>query len=652
MKKRIVSVLLTTVLWTGAVTPLTGCGEKKGGEETKQAVATVVEDKYIVEEGISDYYVVLPKEPMEKETYAAQEFASVMRQATGCNIETISEKQVKGNDKYVSIGNTAQFQAACPGVDLSSIEDTYSSYFITTVDDNIYIVSGDKYEGEGSLYGAYDLLHELVGYTYYHDTEIHVEEKKDVPLLAYDNHFETPSFDFRCVSTLYNYMNDTHNTRLRFINFSKGKEWNDDTIGHGAIQVYVDPNHIDPADPQGRTYFESHKDWFINSNGDINPNVTEMIDNQLCMTAGEELEALIAEKLIGFINADPEATFFMFGQEDCKMACKCARCLAAMEEWGGTAGGLQVAFMNNVIERVEAWLEENAPTREIVYVIYAYHATEAAPIKQDAKGNIIPYSDKVIPHEKLRVMLCPVNSNFAYSLDSPVNSEFDLALKGWANVAFGKLYIYSYDLNVSQYFGQFNSFAQTESWFKYFKEHGASFVLPQGVSDTSATCFDELRTYVASQLLWNVEQSYDALAYDFIEHYYKEASEPMAAIYQNLRDQYAYYQTAVDLGSGGIWGNIYSKELYTQSFVAKQDGLIKEALAAIEPLQETDAEKYTLLKNRIMKEYLSVIYFKVVYYSTDYEDEMSEMKEIWEYYINYFGISAGSEGGVLPEIFK
>ena len=58
------------------------------------------------------------------------------------------------------------------------------------------------------------------------------------------------------------------------------------------------------------------------------------------------------------------------------------------------------------------------------------------------------------------------------------------------------------------------------------------------------------------------------------------------------------------------------------------------------------------MKNRIMKEYLSVIYFKVVYYSTDYENEMDEMKEIWEYYINYFGITAGSEGGALPDIFK
>lgn len=652
MKKRIISLLLTTAFAVSSLTALTGCNDKKEDEGNNQTICTVVEDKYIVEEGISDYYVVLPKSPMEKETFAAQEFVSLMKQATGCNIEAISEKQVKGNYKYISIGNTAQFQEACKDVDLSSIEDTYSSYFITTVEDNIYIVSGDKYEGEGSLYGTYDLLHELIGYTYYHDTEVYVEEKKDVNLVAYDNHFEEPSFDFRCVSTYYNYTNDAHNTRLRFINFSRGKEWNHETIGHGAIQVYVDPNDIDPDDPQGRTYFESHRDWFINSNGDINPNVTEMIDNQLCMTSGESLESLIAEKLIGFINADPEATFFMFGQEDCKLACKCERCLKAMEEWGGSACGLQVAFMNNVIERVEAWLQENDPDREILYVIYAYHATVEAPIKVDAKGNITPYSDKVIPHEKLRIMLCSISSNYAYSLDSPMNSDFDLALRGWANVAYGKLYIYSYDLNISQYFAQFNSFAQTESWFKYFKECGASFVVPQGISDSSAPCFDELRTYVSSRLLWDVELNYDKLAYDFIEHYYKEAAPQMAEIYQNLRDQYAYYQTAVDPGSALVTGNMYNRELYTQAFVAKQDQLIKDAIAAIQPLQETDAEKYMLLKNRIMKEYLSLIYFKVVYYSTDYEDEMDDMKETWEYYLNYFGITAGGEGQPLPEIFK
>ena len=649
--KRIIALTIAGIM-SAACLALTGCQKNEGTEqeETKQ-VASVIKNKYIVQEGITDYYLVIPKDAMEEEQFAALEFNYFMQMATGCSFETITESEVKSNYKYISFGQTEQLEENVD-VDLSRLDGTNSAYFITTKGNNIYVASSDSYRGDGCLYGTYDLLHDLVGYTYYHNTEIYVEEKRTVNLLEYDNFFVFPSLDIRCVSTAYNYSNDTHNTRLRFMNFSRGWEFNDESFGHGMIQTYLDPTDIAP-DSGGKTWGQLHPDWFMYPDvGDINPNVTEMIQNQLCMTAYETgLDEVIAERLIEFVSEDEEAKYFMFGSEDNHLWCDCTRCREALAEWGGTNCGLQIRFMNKVIERVEKWLAENQPGREIEYIIYAYHSTTDAPVREE-NGEYVPYSDKVLPHDKLRVMLCPISSNFAYTFDSPVNGDFRRALEGWSKVASGKLYIYSYDLNMYHYFLHFNNYGTAASMYKTCMDYGATFYIAQGISDSNSGCFDEMRSYVESALMWDITKNYNDLAYDFMQHFYKDASEAMWEYYLEIRDRYAYYQTVVAPQSGNVGGDIANADLYSYEFVEKLADHIDNALAAIEPLQETNPEQYTLLKSRIKKEYLTVIYARMLLHKEFLtEEQISEMKVDWDFYINYFGITKCFEGGALDDIF-
>lgn len=65
-----------------------------GGEDLSE-INRVVSNKYIVRNGMSDYYIVLPENAMEKETFAATEFAYIIKEATGASIPVISEKKLK-----------------------------------------------------------------------------------------------------------------------------------------------------------------------------------------------------------------------------------------------------------------------------------------------------------------------------------------------------------------------------------------------------------------------------------------------------------------------------------------------------------------------------------------------------------------------------
>lgn len=650
MKKRIICLLLVCFLM---VSCLAACGGEAAPEEpsSEPENSTLVEDKFVVKDGRTDYVLILPTKPMEYEKFAAEEFTAFMQQATGCEFRTVSDTDVSGTGKYISIGNTQQLKTAFPEQDLSTLNDKQSSYFIATKDENIYVASGNGFKGAASLYAIYDILHDMIGYTYYADTEIYVEQSTDVNLRNYEEQTVAPSFDMRTLSTAYIYSNNLHNNRLRYVNFSNGTEWNRITNGHSQLEDFLHPTD---TDGNGVSYGQSHPEWFVNPYETTISKST----NQLCWTAGgsadslKEMQTVVANKMITYLQMDPEANFFMFGQHDNADACTCAGCQAALKDWAGTASGLQIGFFNGVLEQVEAWREANMPEREVFYVVYAYLFTQAPPVSKDADGNYVPFSDKVIPNSKMRIFYAPVRANYAFAFNSPVNKECEADLQGWKVICTsGQLFTYLYDLNIYYYFINFFNFGTVQSMYQELKNFGVTYLLTQGASDqVNVPGFQELRAYVTSNIMWDVNRNYQTLAADFITHYYKDAAENMQEVFDMLCDQNTYYVDAIDPGTGTIQAFPNLNKLYPRAFVEKLDEQMQQAFAAIEHYKDNDPELYETLKTRIMKEYLCVIYLKATVYGDDYSaEEMSEMRGIWKEYIAYFNITNGGEGQLLPE---
>ncbi len=150
MKKKILVAMIMTLSLS-----VLGCTPKHEEEPSSEG-PTVIANKFIIEEGMSPYYVVTPKKALSKEITAAQEFTYFMKQSTNVDLPIINEKEVRRSYSYISLGMTKQFLEAYPDFNYSSIDNTVSSYFIGTKNDNIYIVSGDDYKGYGTLYGVYD----------------------------------------------------------------------------------------------------------------------------------------------------------------------------------------------------------------------------------------------------------------------------------------------------------------------------------------------------------------------------------------------------------------------------------------------------------------------------------------------------------------
>lgn len=646
MKRKLSFALAAILLLTCA---LTGCGN-----DQDSAYGTKLEDQYLVKQGSSSYVLVLPDQAMTYETMAAEEFTYFMEQATGYAFQTVTQGNIPSGSKYISLGKTSQFLSAFSEEDLAEVDGTFSSYFIASKDGNIYIAGSDDHRGQAVLYGVYDLLQDLIGYTYYHNDEIYFEKTQDVNMWQYKAHVVAPSFDMRTHSTnyIYAFRNDTHGTRLRYINFSRGLEWDQMTIGHSQVYIFLAPRD---EDENGVRYGDSHPEWFY----DPTATTVDKSSNQLCWTAGGNPESLdlmqtvIAEEMLQYVMMDATATFFMLGQQDTEYVCQCDGCRAALAQWGGSACGLQIDFVNGVIEKTEAMLAQQNVQRDVLYAIYAYKPTEAPPVKKAEDGSFVPYSDRVIPHEKMRIFFAPVRLNFGFSFDSPYNADAYNNLLGWGAVCDAQqLMVYTYDLNIHQYFVNFFNLGTIASHMQDYEKAGVSYLLSQGISDANATCFDELRAYCISRLMWDTSLNTQELAADFINHYYKDAADAMQTLFDMIVEQNAYYLAVEDPGSGVATGLTYNTACYPRAFVEKMDQQIDMAMEAIAHLQESDPEKYELLKARIMKEYLSNIYLKMVLYKDFYsETEVSEMEAIWNYYTQYWDIRKGGEGADLPNLF-
>lgn len=640
MKKslfKILSLLAITSFMVSCNTP------SSGSKPTPSQEPDVVEGKYIVNNSRTDYSIVIPKNANKNEKTAAETLSTYLSKSSGAKFGIVTDSDVSSGMHYISLGKTSIFAKEFENVSMAKLDGKISSYFISTKSENIYVYSNPNERGEGTLYGAFDLLHYLVDYEYYASDEVYFTMNSSINLLNFKNFFIEPSFDGRSIGNFHLIYNQDECDHYRVINQYRGTEWFSQTYGHSQVTEFVRPDEI----VDGRPLYQSHPDWFSNKAAIK----AETTNNQLCWTAGESLETFVANKFIKFFQKNKDATYFMFGQEDnSNWFCDCDRCKDALENYAVNYAGLQIIFMNHVIEKTEAWLKENQPGRQVRYVVFAYYATKNAPCVE-RNGRWVIANEQVKPNDKLYVLYAPITCNFAVPLENQYyNSNTLLELKQWNTVAGGKVMVYFYDTNFSHYFSNFYNFSTVKAMYQTAKNQGVSYMYTQGATDTNTAGFSTMREYVESKLMWNLELDYNELAKDFIDHYFYEASSDIYEYYQTIRDRLAEYHVTHNEG-GGIYANISNTDIYPYSVLRYCTKLFDQAMEKIDGYQSSNPDLYNTLKARIMREYLSVIYLKITLCKADLsQEEKAEMKEIFKTYTGYFSITRQNENGGVIDI--
>ena len=638
MKKVLVKFI--TVLTIGSF--LISCNQNgaSGGTSKPNQKPEVIENKFIVNNSRTDYSIVIPKNANKNEQMAAETVSSYLSKSSGAKFGIINDTDVATGMHYISLGNTSVFAKEFKNISMNKLDGKISTYFISTKSENIYIYSNPIERGEGTLNGAFDLLGHLINYEYYAADEVYYTNETTINLLNFKDFFIEPTFDGRSIGNKYLIDNQTVCDNYRVINQYRGTEWNSETYGHSQVTQFVRPDDT----INGRKLYEIHSDWFSNKGA----TTADTTNNQLCWSAGPELEDYIATKFEEFLSKNKDATHFMFGQEDnSDHFCNCDRCQEAMRNGAINYAGLQIRLMNNVINKVEAWIEGNPSQagRQVRYVVFGYHATKEAPCV-DKNGKWVPANSSVVPHKKLYVLYAPIECNFAYPLENQYfNVNTLVELKQWNALMGGRVMVYLYDTNFSHYFVNFYNFSSVKAMYQTCKKQGVSYLYTQGATDTNTSCFADMRNYIESKLMWDISLNYEDLVKDFINHYYYEAADDIYEYYRTVKDRLAKYH--IETGSGGsIYMDIANETIYPYSVLRYFTKLFDQAMEKIEKYQDINPDFYSTLKARIMREYLSVIYLKITLAKTELTSaEKAEMKEIFKTYTSYFSITRASEGG-------
>ena len=624
---RIITSVLCSVLFCGC---FASCGEQQTeGVETNEL--SVVEGEFLYQNGVSGYNVVIPDEANYYETLAADELTMNLERATGSSISVFKDSELRSKNRVISLGHTSLWDEKV-GMTLSSEEIVDSGYYIKTVGTNIFISCPDYTSSTGVLYGVYDFLNDAIDYEFFAADEVQYTSTKTIPLYDYSGYIVNPSFQMRTL--VHAEMRDDTLTNTRYRLMYPSASYGFINWGHGQASLYVDPD--DPCtcglEGCGGTFYQHHPDWF---SGDR---------RQLCYSGGAALEKAAAEKFIEYFQMYPDATYFMFGQEDVVSHCECDRCKDAMVEYGANQGGLQVAFTNNIIEMANEWLATHEPGRKVRYIIYAYYGTRQAPIVRMPDGQVVPYSDRVIPHEDLYIFYTPIEMNYAFQIDNEINADVYRDMCDWSAITGGRMLMYLYDVNFHAYCVNFNNFTSAKGMYETCKELGISCISSQSANSYVA-CFREMRSYVESNLLWDLSLSYNDLVRKFMNAYYKDAAPYLYEYYEIMRDRYSYYQNLVSPKAGVIYGEIQTATLWPNSVVLKMEEQFDLAIQSIQKYKTTDPVLYDELEERIMKERLQPIYLKLTLHSSYYSaEEYAELKSTFKHYVNLFILSEVREG--------
>ncbi len=597
--------------------------EEEGSNGIVKEDNQLIANKYLYVHGKSDYYVTYPSDATQPEMLAVDEMIVFFKEATGYELTAIEDTKLVTGAKYISFGDTKQYKET--GISVDEEELGRSGFVIKSRNNNIFVRGGADDTDYGTMYGAYYLLEKMVGYKAYAADEIKINKCSYIELYNYDVKL-IPAVDMRAL----NYGSVTSDTqyrnRMRLVNRFISSEW--------AINGHSTHLILKPAD-----YFETHRDWYSNNTG-----------TQLCFT-NEEMKAEFIKNVKQYVVDNPQAIYISLTMMDDKTFCECTNCTAKIAEYGGARSGgeagLYMAFCNDVGDAIDEWLTATYPERQMTIVTYAYLRSFVPPVKYDeASGKYVAAHEDVIPHDNVAVMFCAIDTNYAYDLNAKENENVMKAYMGWASIC-NRMMIYEYTTNFYWYMINFPNYFTIENIIKFYAKQDVSYYFEQTSGGTNTPCFDALRIYTESALLWDQSLKYEDLVDDFFKQYYKQAGTAMKKYFDMLRTwQYQLIQKNDQFG--WIYFTMGSAEHWPYRVLQSFNSCFDEAFAAIEGLKNSNRELYEKLWHRINRERLSVVYMLCTFYRANFTAaEYNKMVSDLEIYGAEYGFVKAAESGGL-----
>lgn len=656
MRRKIITTIVC--IFVSLSTLIFSCCQPKGIEKaTFQGVHdyTAPEtNSYMVENGKTDYVLVIPQNAGKTIATAKDEFVCLFEKATGIRMPFIvdtGDMQLTSTAKYISLGETSllqdtdiQMEKARLGTDGGKIITKEKSVFI--------FGGGDK----GTLYTVYTFMNLTFGFEQYFKDCYEIETGlKNVKLRNYAV-TDIPDIAYRTNNWgLYNDTSTDYDVDNFDIRMRMGTEQSEPLL---PIHTEFD----NPASTSGTfhntnkylpetTYQKDYPEWFSDAGA------------QLCYTAHgneakyqlmvEEVSKKIINSLKIYTPKDyPLKNTATFTCVDAKQSCTCDACTANTSYYGSKTAAV-IQFTNLVGEYVENWMNEPANAEykrdNFTIIIFAYNDYTWAPCTYDAKKNIWSYvDDSVKMRHNVGVYIAPISSlDYQSSIYAEVNARGKQNIDGWCQLT-NNIYLWPYSTNFSYYnyfYDSFNFF-NNDGW-QYIASIGTRFIFNQGQhnQDGTATGFSTLKMYLDSKMAWDTTQDVNELTDRWFNAMFKEAAPIMKNYFDSLR-----IWNAKVLQENGLYAvrSIYTKikerAYWPSATLAGWRAECDKAIQAIEHYKTSDPALYESVYWHIETEWFMPAYVTVkLYGDTLGEAEYRALVARMKAFVAQTGIEKDSE---------
>ena len=575
MKNKLALYLLTSSLI------LCSCvfNSKQEKEKEKQDIPTIIEGNYLLKDNTSNYCVVIPENSNSYEILAANEFVGKIKESSGINFDIRKDKDISYNSesRIISLG----FTSIAENFKLKNTASTVKSsgYYLVTKDNSIFVYGSTPI---GTLYGTYDLLHDLINYeAYSYDTICFDKDIKEIPLKKY-NILKNPTIEStQCYE--YEIIHDTDYAHV-MKNLTGDESWVkvNGKFCHTATELV--PNSLR----------EEHPTWF-SSDG-----------NQLCYSEGlvnEEMQDYLYRNLKNAIDTYPNAKYVSVSQADVNTWCTCDRCKESKARYGSNLAVI-VKFVNLIADKVK----RDYPNRNLFVHTFSYHQTTDA---------IINHFDEVKCRDNVTVMFAPIRGNFTKEFDDPTNANLKASLESIAKIC-NHVTLWTYNAYMHYYFLPFNPYTGLKNRISIYEKNNVKFLFDQGEFDSNNPCFRRLRTYLTSKLCYDNSLDQNELIDNFFINYYGDGYKNIRKYFDEMRLWSIHAVNDLKMSYDINGTGMFDSKFWPYNTLKSWEQYFKEALNDIEYLKYFDNDLYQLYYDHINLESLSIRYMLIVLYGSTY----------------------------------
>lgn len=647
--KRILTFVLAAALCFGVVGCKGNPNSHKGEEMTTSATKPVSEperhpvnnglhnvtvrdtERVFTSEGTSEYKIVTDRSDNDC-VKAALFIQQHVKAATGATLEivnNVSEKTWSAENKYIVLDVPELFSAA--GLSMPSEDLGQTGYYIQNAGNSVFIAINSPY---GAQYGALSFLRHVIGYEMYaEDTVVYEKSGATLPDMTIT---ERPDFEFYVQSNKVS------------ADATYGMGFGGDIFIPVAGELWHNSLNYLPME----TYKDKHPDWY------------STMGNDLCYTAHgnqKELDAMVEElarKIIALLPEHPSQNTITITIEDHMDQCTCGACAKVREDYDGANSAAAIRLCNAVNKIVQKHLEDVAERtgtakRDFNIIFFAYHKMEKAPVKKDADGNYVPIDDSVICDDNVGVYIAPITAAFNQSFYHESNAAAAETIKGWGALS-DKLYIWLYETNFYHYLFPLNTYDVTIETYRLCKENNAVYMYNEGQwNQSSVTCFGKLKEYFNSRAIFNVNDTFQSIADDFFENYFRDAAEPMRRYFDALQAHLRYLETEFPADvNGNIYNNMAQSKLWPPKTLDGWLAVMDEAYAAIEHYRTEDPALFEKLESHILLETVFPRFAQIRLYPGKYSAAtLRKMREDFRNDCARLNVTKMSENDSLDELF-